>query len=74
MKMIRFIQFSKFKYQLPIIIFIVMSLNLLMASGVYANTTIRLNGVSAWAVGVLGFTILMLVFYLLIVIFQPERF
>ena len=74
MKMIRFIRFSKFKYQLPIIIFIVMSLNLLMAPGVYANTTIRLNGVSVWAVGVLGFTILMLVFYLLIVIFQPERF
>ena len=39
-----------------------------------SHTTIRLNGISVWAVGVLGFTILMLVFYLLIVIFQPERF
>ncbi|MCE2698921.1 MAG: potassium-transporting ATPase subunit F [Nostocales cyanobacterium LE14-WE4] len=51
-----------------------MSLNLLIAPVVYANTTISLDRVSTWAVGVLGVTTLMLVIYLLIVIFQPERF
>ncbi|MBO1046710.1 MAG: potassium-transporting ATPase subunit F [Dolichospermum sp. UKL201] len=74
MKIIPFMRFSRFKSQLPIIIFIVMSLNLLIAPVVYANTTISLDRVSTWAVGVLGVTTLMLVIYLLIVIFQPERF
>ncbi|WP_199291687.1 potassium-transporting ATPase subunit F [Aphanizomenon flos-aquae] len=33
-----------------------------------------LDRISTWAFAVLGFTTLMLVIYLLIVIFQPERF
>jgi F subunit of K+-transporting ATPase (Potass_KdpF) len=74
MKRIPLIRLSRFKYQLPITIFIVLSLNLFIAPVVYANTTINLDRISTWAVGVLGFTTLMLVVYLLIVIFQPERF
>ncbi len=67
-------RFSRFKSQLPIIIFIVMSLNLLIAPVVYANTKINLDPVSTWAFSLLGVITLMLVIYLLIVIFQPERF
>ena len=52
----------------------VMCLNLFITPLVYANTDISLDKVSTWAIGVLGFIALMLVFYLLIVIFQPERF
>ncbi|MFM7365758.1 MAG: potassium-transporting ATPase subunit F [Cuspidothrix sp.] len=48
--------------------------NFLISPVVYANTTISLNHISQWAVGVLGISTLMLVVYLLIVIFQPERF
>jgi hypothetical protein len=55
MKIIPFMRFSRFKSQLPIIIFIVMSLNLLIAPVVYANTTISLDRVSTWAVGVRGY-------------------
>ncbi|MFM6198937.1 MAG: potassium-transporting ATPase subunit F [Dolichospermum sp.] len=51
-----------------------MSLNLLIAPVVYANSGGTLDKVSAWAIGILGFTTLMLVVYLFIVIFQPERF
>ncbi len=65
---------SRFKYQLPIIIFLVMCLNLLIAPVVYANSGGSLDKVSAWAIGILGFTALMLVVYLFMVIFQPERF
>jgi K+-transporting ATPase KdpF subunit len=67
---------SRFKYQLPIIIiiFLVMCLNLLIAPVVYANSGGSLDKVSAWAIGILGFATLMLVVYLFIVIFQPERF
>ena len=74
MKIIPLIRVSRFKYQLPITIFIVMSLNLLIVPVVYANTSITLDRISTWAFAVLGFTTLMLVIYLLIVIFQPERF
>ncbi|MBE9257264.1 MULTISPECIES: potassium-transporting ATPase subunit F [Nostocales] len=45
-----------------------------MSPVVYANTTLSLDRVSTWAMGVLGFTTIMLVVYLLTVIFQPERF
>ncbi len=72
--MIQFMRLSRFKYQLPIIIFLVMCLNLLIAPVVYANSGGSLDKVSAWAIGILGFTTLMLVVYLFIVIFQPERF
>ncbi|MTJ11650.1 potassium-transporting ATPase subunit F [Anabaena sp. UHCC 0187] len=74
MKVIPFMRFSWFKYQLPIIIFIVMCLIFFIAPMVYASSSISLNQVSTWAIGILGLTTLMLVVYLLIVIFQPERF
>ncbi len=51
-----------------------MYINLLINPVAYANTTISLDHISQWAIGVLGLTTLMLVVYLLIVIFQPERF
>jgi hypothetical protein len=74
MKMIPLIRLSKFKHQLPITIFIVMCFSLFMTPVVYANTTLSLDMVSTWTMGVLGFTTIMLVVYLLTVIFQPERF
>jgi len=73
-QMIQFMRLSRFKYQLPMIIFLVMCLNLLIAPVVYANSGGSLDKVSAWAIGILGFATLMLVVYLFIVIFQPERF
>ncbi|MDD1432409.1 potassium-transporting ATPase subunit F [Dolichospermum sp. ST_sed3] len=72
--MIPLIRLFKFKSQLPLTILMVMCLNLFITPLVYANTGISLDKVSTWAIGVLGFITLMLVFYLLIVIFQPERF
>ncbi|MFM7408941.1 MAG: potassium-transporting ATPase subunit F [Cuspidothrix sp.] len=51
-----------------------MYFSLLINPVVYANTTLSLDHISQWTMGVLGLTTLMLVFYLLIVIFQPERF
>jgi K+-transporting ATPase KdpF subunit len=72
--MIPFMRFSKFKYQIPVIICIMMCLNFFIAPMVYANSGISLNQVSTWAIGILGLTTFMLVVYLLIVIFQPERF
>lgn len=62
------------KHQLPLAIFISLCLNLLIAPVVYANAGGVLERRSAWAIGILGFVTISLAIYLVIVIFQPERF
>lgn len=46
----------------------------MIAPAVYAVADGVLERRSAWAIGILGFITLALVFYLFFVIFQPERF
>ncbi|EHC19615.1 potassium-transporting ATPase subunit F [Fischerella thermalis] len=62
------------KQKLPLVIFISLCLNLVIAPAVYAVADGVLERRSAWAIGILGFITLALVFYLFFVIFQPERF
>jgi len=59
--------------KLPLTIFVALCLNLLIAPIVYAADS-TLERYSAWAIGLLGLVTLALVFYLFIVVFQPERF
>lgn len=62
------------KQKLPLAIFILLCLNLAISPVVYAAD----NGIwerrSTWAIGILGFVTVVLVFYLFVVVFQPERF
>ncbi|MER3495083.1 MAG: K(+)-transporting ATPase subunit F [Mastigocladus sp. ERB_26_2] len=62
------------KQKLPLVIFIGLGLNLVIAPVVYAAADGVLERRSAWAIGILGFITLALVVYLFFVIFQPERF
>jgi hypothetical protein len=59
--------------KLPLVIFVVLCLNLLVAPIVYAADG-TLERRSAWALGVLGFITLAIILYLSVVVFQPERF
>ncbi|AFY44520.1 potassium-transporting ATPase subunit F [Nostoc sp. PCC 7107] len=65
-------QWRKQKLVLGILIGLV--LNLGISRGVYAATNTTLQIQFTWAYGVLGAIILGLIIYLLIVVFQPERF
>jgi K+-transporting ATPase KdpF subunit len=62
------------RQKLPLMIFIGLCLNLVVAPVVYAAADGVLERRSAWAIGVLGFITLALVVYLFFVVFQPERF
>ncbi|MFK0733226.1 MAG: potassium-transporting ATPase subunit F [Gloeotrichia echinulata IR180] len=62
------------KQKLPLAIFIVLCLNLAISPVVYAATDGILERRSTWAIGILGFVTVALVFYLFVVVFQPERF
>jgi K+-transporting ATPase KdpF subunit len=62
------------RQKLPLVIFIGLCLNSVVAPVVYAAADGVLERRSAWAIGILGFITLALVFYLFFVIFQPERF
>jgi K+-transporting ATPase KdpF subunit len=62
------------RQKLPLVIFVGMCLNLLIAPAVYAAARGRLEPYSAWALGILGLVTLALVIYLFVVVFQPERF
>ncbi|MBD2384228.1 K(+)-transporting ATPase subunit F [Cylindrospermum sp. FACHB-282] len=62
------------KQQMPIMIFIMLCLNLVIAPVVYASAGGILERRSAWAIGILGLVAVGLVIYLFVVIFQPERF
>ena len=62
------------KQKLPLIVFIVMCLNLILAPVGYAAGDNSLERRSAWAIGILGFVTLAVVIYLFDVIFRPERY
>lgn len=62
------------RQKLPLVIFLVLCLNLLVAPAIYAAADGTLERRSAWALGVLGLVTLGLVVYLFVVVFQPERF
>ncbi len=62
------------KQQLPLAIAIILGLNFFLHPVVYAATKMPLDTQSTWAMSILGIIIIFLVFYLFIVIFQPERF
>lgn len=62
------------RQKLPLIIFLLLCLNLLIAPAVYATSNGTLERRSAWALGVLGLVTLGLVIYLFDVVFRPERY
>ncbi|MGI2908464.1 potassium-transporting ATPase subunit F [Tolypothrix sp. VBCCA 56010] len=70
---ILFVWWRWYKQKLPLVIFIVLCLNLLVAPVVYAADN-NLERRSAWAIGVLVFVTLALIVYLFDVIFRPERY
>lgn len=59
---------------LPIQIFLLLCLNLLLAPAVDAATGAEITRKAAYALGLLGMVIVGLSVYLVVVIFQPERF
>lgn len=61
------------KQKLPLVTFVLLCLNLVLAQAVYAANG-SLERREAWAVGVLILLTLALAGYLFVVIFQPERF
>ncbi len=62
------------KHKFPLAIFIALCLNVFIAPIVYASAGATIDRSAAWSLGVLGFVTLGLIFYLFVVIFQPERF
>jgi F subunit of K+-transporting ATPase (Potass_KdpF) len=73
MQAISYVWSQWYKQKLPLIIFIVLCLNLVIAPVVYAADSTLERG-SAWAIGILGFVTLALFIYLFDVIFSPERY
>ena len=62
------------RQQLPLVIFLVLCLNLVIAPAVYAAAEATLERRHAYAIGVLGLVTFGLAVYLFVVVFQPERF
>ena len=62
------------RQQLPLVIFLMLCLNLVIAPVVYAAAGEQLERRYAYAIGVLGLVMLGLCIYLFVVVFQPERF
>lgn len=58
----------------PIYLFLMLSLNLLLAPAVYGATGATLEKSQAYALGLLGLVTIALAVYLFVVMFQPERF
>ncbi|MGI8500506.1 MAG: potassium-transporting ATPase subunit F [Hassallia sp.] len=71
---ILFVWWRWYKQKLPLVVFIVLCLNLVVAPVVYAAADGTLERRSAWAIGILGFVTLGIVIYLFDVIFRPERY
>ncbi len=74
MEAISFVWWQWRKQKLPLVIFIGLCVNLVIAPVVYAAADGTLERRSAWAIGILGLVTLALVVYLFAVVFQPERF
>ena len=62
------------RHPIPVRLFLVMCLNLIIAPAVYAAAGEGLTRKAAWALSFLGLVIVGLAVYLIVVIFQPERF
>ncbi|MUL36676.1 potassium-transporting ATPase subunit F [Gloeocapsopsis dulcis] len=62
------------KQKLPVVTFVLLCLNLVLAPTVYAAADGTLERSSAWAVGLLILLTLALATYLFVVVLQPERF
>ncbi|MBW4632030.1 MAG: potassium-transporting ATPase subunit F [Iphinoe sp. HA4291-MV1] len=60
--------------KLPLAIFVALCFNALIASMIYVAADGTFERLSAWAFGVLGLVTLVIVIYLFVVVFQPERF
>jgi len=62
------------RHPIPVQLFLVMCFNLIIAPAVYAAADEDLTKKAAWGLSLLGFAIVGLAVYLIVVIFQPERF
>jgi K+-transporting ATPase KdpF subunit len=62
------------RHKLPLVIFLVLLLNVILAPVVYAVTDGSWQRTQAYALGILGLVILGLVIYLFDVVFRPERY
>lgn len=62
------------RHPIPVQLFLVMCFNLIIAPAVYAAADEGLTKKAAWGLSLLGFVIVGLAVYLIVVIFQPERF
>jgi phage-related holin len=71
---ILFVWWRWYKQKLPLVIFLVLCLNLVIAPVVYAAADNNLERRSAWAIGILGFVTLAVIIYLFDVICRPERY
>lgn len=58
----------------PVLVFLLMCFNLVVAPAVYAASAGSIDRTTAWAIGLLGIITLGLSIYLFSVIFQPEKF
>jgi len=62
------------RHPIPVQLFLGMCFNLIIAPAVYAAVDEGLTKKAAWALSLLGLVIVGLAVYLIVVIFQPERF
>jgi hypothetical protein len=74
MEAIAFVWGEFCRQRLPLVIFVGLCLNVLVAPCVYAATGANLEPRYAYALGGLGLVILGLVVYLFDVVFRPERY
>ena len=63
-----------YKQKFPLIAFALLCVNLLVAPAVYAAASGAVERQAAWAIGILLLLTVVLVGYLFVVVFQPERF
>lgn len=68
------INISFTRHKLPLVIFLVLSLNVILAPVVYAATDGTWQRTQAYALGILGLVTLGLVIYLFDVVLRPERY
>jgi K+-transporting ATPase KdpF subunit len=62
------------RHPIPVQLFLVMCFNLIIAPAVYAAADEGLTKKAAWGLSLLGLVVVGLAVYLVVVIFQPERF
>jgi K+-transporting ATPase KdpF subunit len=62
------------RHPIPVQLFLVMCFNLIIAPAVYAAADEGLTKKAAWGLSLLGLAIVGVGVYLIVVIFQPERF